>query len=100
MGTAGVIFATGIARGVTIFWYEGKIIFNKLEHSFKEYIHQQLLFALYTVVTALVSYLLCMYIPFDGLGGLCGRLFTVIGIWCACTLCLWKKRANGNGDYL
>lgn len=94
MGIAGVILATGIARGVTIFWYEGKIIFRKLEHSFKEYMLQQLLFALYTIATAAISYLLCTHISFDGFGGLCGRACTVAFVWCGCTLCLWKKTSE------
>ena len=37
IGVAGVIVATAVSRLLTSFWYEGKVVFNKLEKSAKEY---------------------------------------------------------------
>lgn len=50
LGVAGVIVATAVSRFFTSFWYEGKVVFNKLGKSAKEYYLIQLRSALVAAV--------------------------------------------------
>lgn len=62
MGTAGVILATGIARLATSFWFEGKVVFQKLGYDFKIYIKQQLICAIWTSIITIIAFELCKLI--------------------------------------
>ena len=82
MGVAGVIVATAVSRLLTSFWYEGKVVFNKLEKSAKEYYRIQLRSALAAVVIVGSSVGINQQITVDGIGGILLKIFvcTVITI--------------------
>lgn len=67
MGVAGVALATGLSRFFTSFWYEGKVVFEKMGHSLSEYLTKQLLNGVFTVVTVLMAYWLVSLISLRGL---------------------------------
>lgn len=70
VGVAGVIVATAISRLLTSFWYEGKIVFNKLEKSAKEYYLIQLRSALLAIVIVGGSVGINKWVPVSGIGGM------------------------------
>ena len=67
MGVAGVALATGLSRFFTSFWYEGKVVFERMGHSLREYLTKQLLNGVFTVVTVLMAYWLVSLISLRGL---------------------------------
>ena len=67
MGVAGVALATGLSRFFTSFWYEGKVVFEKMGHSLSEYLTKQLLNGVFTAVTVLITYWFVSLISLSGL---------------------------------
>lgn len=84
MGITGIALATGISRLCTAFWYEGKIVFHKMNHGFREYLLQQAGDGLIVIITTACSYFLCSMVPFGGALGIIVKglisLFCVAGI--------------------
>lgn len=79
-GVAGIIIATAVARLLTSFWYEGKVVLTKLGHNPKEYFLQQLRdFATAVLVTAL-SIFSCSLISTRGIPAIMIKL-CICGIW-------------------
>lgn len=66
-GVAGVAFATGLSRLVTVFWYEGKLVFSKFGAKTFDYIKQQLKSAICIACSVLIALRLCILIPYIGL---------------------------------
>lgn len=75
MGVAGVIVATAISRLCTSFWFEGKVVFNKLGKSAGEYYLLQLRHLIIAVIVIApsvgISYMLQMH-------GIVGMLLKVV----------------------
>lgn len=67
MGVAGVAFATGLSRFVTVFWYEGKIVYKKFRVSFHKYIRQQIQSAALTILVSILSFVVCTNISLTGI---------------------------------
>lgn len=67
IGVAGVPLGTAIARLTTTFWYEGFLVFRRLERSFAAYLREQAGFAVLAAVVCVVAYRLCAYIPLQGI---------------------------------
>lgn len=88
-GIEGVILATGISKGMTTFWYEGRVVFSKLGHSFKEYLLQQSKFLLYTMGMVAISYWLCEMIPQSGFMDMLGRGCIVVVVCILFSLIFW-----------
>ena len=74
IGMAGVIAATAISRLLTSFWYEGMIVFNKLEKKAKEYYLIQLKSALIATVVVGISVGINQFILIDGIGGMAVKI--------------------------
>lgn len=55
MGVSGVIVATAVSRAMTSFWYEGKVVFNKLGKSVKIYFAIQLRYLIIAAVIIIGS---------------------------------------------
>lgn len=75
MGVAGVIVATAVSRFFTSFWYEGKVVFNKLDKSAKEYYLIQLRSALIAAVIIGSSVSVNKLIPVSGISGIVVKVF-------------------------
>lgn len=94
IGVAGVAFATGLSRLLTVFWYEGKVVFYQLKHGLKEYLLNQLAAVMVTVVTAGLTYMIVGLFPYHGVVGL--LLKGVSSVIC-CVVMLWmvyRKQAE------
>lgn len=70
MGSAGVILATGISRMVTVFWYEGGVVYRELGHRVWDYILQQTGSLVVTTVTVGAAWLTCSFLPITGFAAL------------------------------
>ena len=70
IGVAGVIVATAVSRLFTSFWYEGKIVFNKLEKSAKEYYLIQLRSVLIAAIIVGCSVGINHFVPIGGIVGM------------------------------
>lgn len=86
IGVAGVAFATGLSRLLTVFWYEGKVVFNQLKHGLKEYLQNQFVAVVVTVITAGLTYATIGLFPYHGVVGLI--LKGVSSVLC-CVIMLW-----------
>lgn len=73
VGVAGVAFATGFSRLLTVFWYEGKVVFTSLKHKVGEYLADQFAAMAVTIVIAGVAYAIVGLIPFHGVMGLVSK---------------------------
>ena len=82
LGVAGVIVATAVSRFFTSFWYEGKVVFNKLGKSAKEYYLIQLKDLLVAAVVVGSSIGINYSLPVRGVGGILVKIIicTVITI--------------------
>ena len=67
IGIAGVIVATAVARLLTSFWYEGKIIFKKFEKPLSIYFKLQFKDFIVSFCIISLSYYICNKIMFDGI---------------------------------
>ena len=56
LGISGVVLATGLSRLATVYWYEGKIVFESLRHEMKEYVLQQLKNAAVMLLTVSIAW--------------------------------------------
>lgn len=79
IGVAGIIVATAISRIFTSFWYEGKIVFNKLEKSAKEYYLIQLRSVLIASIIVGTSVGINHFILMDGIGGIVLKIIVCTG---------------------
>lgn len=70
IGIAGVIVATAVSRLLTSFWYEGKVVFNKLEKRAKEYYLIQLRSVLIAAIIVGCSVGINHFIPIGGIVGM------------------------------
>lgn len=70
IGVAGVPLGTAIARLTTTFWFEGFLVFRRLERSFAAYLREQAGFAVLAAVVCAVAYRLCACIPLQGIAAL------------------------------
>ena len=70
MGVAGVVFATMLARLLTSFWYEGKVVFNKLEKRAREYYFIQLRNTFIAIFIIGISVCINYFVQFEGIGGI------------------------------
>lgn len=66
IGIAGVPLGTAMSRVLTIFWFEGRLVFKKLDHTFGEYLSEQMGFAAFTLITCIIAFLISNLI--DGTG--------------------------------
>ncbi|MDD6213313.1 MAG: oligosaccharide flippase family protein [Clostridiales bacterium] len=80
VGVAGIIIATAVARLVTSFWYEGKVVLNKLGHPSRAYFIQQLRDLATAVVVIAISMLSCSMVGFNGIPGIIIKV-CICGIW-------------------
>lgn len=83
-GVAGIIIATGVSRLVTSFWYEGKVVFKKLEIPVVKYFKMQFVNLFITLETVLICYLLSRLVAVSGIIG----LFFKILICFSVSLCI------------
>ncbi|MGN0552819.1 MAG: lipopolysaccharide biosynthesis protein [Oscillospiraceae bacterium] len=80
-GMAGILGATGIARLLTIVWYEPKILFEKkFGEPIKKYVYQQLLYLVVNICSATFSCVVCRMFGNDIIG--------IILKICASTVCI------------
>lgn len=82
IGVSGIIIATAVSRLITSFWYEGKVVFNKLEKSEKEYYLIQLRSVLVAAVIIGGSVGINHFILMNGISGIIIKIIvcTVITI--------------------
>lgn len=67
MGVSGVIAATAIARLLTSFWYEGRVVFKKFDKPVTiYYVLQMKYFAVCAVCTLLTTFV-CQFVPGEGI---------------------------------
>lgn len=79
MGVSGVIVATAVSRLLTSFWYEGKVVFNKLGKSAKEYYALQLRRVLISAIIIGSSVGINKLIELTSIGGMVVKV-------CVCTI--------------
>lgn len=60
MGAAGVALATGMSRLLTVFWYEGKIVFQKMGQSMWQYLLSQIKRFSFLLITVAVAFRLSL----------------------------------------
>lgn len=66
-GISGVVIASVIARLITTFWYEGKVVFNKFNKPLKIYLFIQLKYFITTFFIILISYMFSSLLSFKGI---------------------------------
>ena len=76
MGVAGVIVATAVSRGLTSFWYEGKVVFNKLGRKANEYYLLQLRCVIIAALIIGISVGINHFVPVSGIVGILVKIFT------------------------
>lgn len=74
IGLSGVIFASVIARLLTTFWYESKIVFNKFGKPVSSYFKVQVKDLLSTLIILGISYSLCTLIADCSLISICHKI--------------------------
>lgn len=79
-GVAGIIIATAVARLVTSFWYEGKVILNKFGRSSRIYFVQQLRDLAVAIAVVVFSVLTCTKIEISGIPGIIVKA-CICGVW-------------------
>lgn len=75
IGIPGIIFATGISRLVTIFWYESKEIFKSFHKEYKQYIFIQIRHAVTTIVISFFAFFLCLFVKSHNIFTIIIKLF-------------------------
>lgn len=90
-GMAGILGATGIARLLTIVWYEPKILFKKkFGVPIKKYVCQQLLYLAVNICSAACSFLVCRMLGNDVIGIILKICASAVCIAAVYTLVLGK----------
>lgn len=70
MGVAGVALATGMSKLLTVFWYEGKIVFQKMGQSMWQYLLGQVKRVFFLVITVAVAFRLSLMISMSTITGI------------------------------
>ena len=70
MGVAGVALATGMSKLLTVFWYEGKIVFQKMGQGMWQYLLGQIKRAFFLIVTVAVAFRLSLMISMCTITGI------------------------------
>ena len=70
MGVAGVALATGMSKLLTVFWYEGKIVFQKMGQSMWQYLLGQVKKIFFLVITVAVAFRLSLMISMCTITGI------------------------------
>ena len=70
MGVAGVALATGMSKLLTVFWYEGKIVFQKMGQSMWQYLFGQVKRIFFLVITVAVAFRLSLMISMCTITGI------------------------------
>ena len=74
IGISGVIIATAISRLVTSFWYEGRVVFKKLNKRVETYYLIQLKYLLIAIVSIIISVLINTRFFTEGLSGMFAKV--------------------------
>ena len=74
IGIAGIVVATAISRLLTSFWFEGRVVFNKLNKSVKIYYFQQMKDLIICALVVVLSLVICNTISLHGVLGIIIRL--------------------------
>lgn len=80
IGISGVIAATAVARLSTSFWYEGKVLFNKLQKNVWVYYRQQIKDFIVTVLIVGLSFTISSFIDLHGIYGIIVKLLICTAI--------------------
>ena len=86
-GLAGIIIATAISRLLTSFWYEAKVVFEKLERPVSEYFKIQAKDLLIASCIIGICYFVTSHIHTSGLIGLFIKVFVCLVI-SGCAECM------------
>lgn len=70
MGIAGVALATGVSRLLTVFWYEGKIVFQKMGQSMWQYLLSQIKRISFLLITVAVAFRLSLMVSMCTITGI------------------------------
>ncbi len=70
MGVAGVALATGMSKLLTVFWYEGKIVFQKMGQGMWQYLLGQIKRAFFLIITVAVAFRLSLMISMCTITGI------------------------------
>lgn len=79
-GVKGVIGATALSRLCTSFWYEGKVVFNRLGKSVKIYYLQQLRDLSISMIIITISVVATLRLNMEGLNGMIIKLLICTAI--------------------
>lgn len=72
IGVAGVVFSTALARIMTSFWFEGRVVFKRFDKPFVHYLFFQLKSLIVCIASVIISLLVCKLIK--------GNPYIVVGI--------------------
>ena len=89
LGISGVIYATGVSRLLTTFWYDSGFVMKKMGKNNMSYFLLQGKHYLTSIVIMVVSYLLCSFIPCENLLWLFLKAFV-----CGCITILFEFLVN------
>lgn len=91
MGVAGVIAATAISRIITTFWYEGKVVFDKLGQPVWIYIYLQIKNIMVCVISVAAAYFICSKMPFQGVASIASKLLVTILVSGIVVICVYSR---------
>lgn len=92
VGVAGVALATGFSRLVTVFWYEGKVVFKKMKVDIKEYLQQQIQGIVTTVFIVGICLCICNSITvIQGLSAIIVKGVIVVVLWFVSNWIVYKN---------
>ena len=93
-GVAGIIIATAISRLFTSFWYEAKVVFEKLNKPVIEYFLIQMKELIITFILTLVCLFITKKISIDGIIGLLVKLTVCVVICCPFEYMVHRKTSE------
>ena len=94
LGTSGIIIATAISRLLTSFWYEAKIVYDKLKESVIEYFLIQIKELIITIIITWVCIFITKKIIFAGIVGILMKLAVCIIICCSSEYVVHRKSSE------
>ena len=94
LGVSGIIIATAISRLLTSFWYEAKIVYDKLKEPVIEYYLIQIKELIVTIIITVVCVFATKKIIIDGIAGILMKLSVCIVICCFGEYVIHRKNSE------